>query len=175
MQFTLVATVAAGGYFGWQWWLAQQAAPLPEGIVFGNGRIEAVQVDIATKYAGRVKSVRAREADLVEKDQLLVQMDTLEQDAALAQSQAHFAEAQQAIARSEAILLERGSELDLAESNLERAAKLLPQRAISQEEDDQKKSTREVAKASVLAAAASVRTARRSADAAAATVKQTEV
>lgn len=175
VQLALVATVAAGGYFGWQWWLAQQAAPLPEGIVFGNGRIEAVQVDIATKYAGRVKSVFAHEGDLVEKGQLLVQMDTLELDAALAQSQAHFAEAQQAIAQSEAILLERGSELDLANSNLDRAAKLLPQQALSQEEYDQKKSVRDVAKASVSAAAAAVNTAKRSADAAAAAVKQTEV
>jgi len=175
VRVALVAAVAVGGYFGWQWWLAQQSAPLPEGIAFGNGRIEAVQVDIATKYAGRVKSVFAHEGDLVKKDQLLVQMDTLELGAALAQAQAHLAEAQQGIAQSEAILLERGSELNLAESTLDRAEKLLTQRAVSQEEYDQKRSTREVAKASVAAAEASVNTAKRSADAAKAAVKQTEV
>lgn len=175
MRLLLVAAVAAGGYFGWQWWLAQQPEPLPQGIVFGNGRIEAVQVDIATKYSGRVKDVLAHEGDLVEKGQLLVRMDTRELEAALAQAQAHLAEAEQAIAQSEAILLERDSELHLAESTLSRAAKLLPQRAISREEYDQKKSQREVASASVAAAKASVNTAKRSADAAKAAVNQTEV
>gem|GEM_PF-3507414 len=49
VRVTMVAAVAVGGDFGWQWWLAQQSTPLPEGIAFGNGRNEAVQVDIATK------------------------------------------------------------------------------------------------------------------------------
>ncbi|SMP43212.1 HlyD family secretion protein [Neorhodopirellula lusitana] len=175
LRLALVVAVAVGGYFAWQWWLAQQPVPLPEGIVFGNGRIEAVQVDVATKYSGRVKDVLAREGDLVEKGQLLVRMDTLELEAALAQAQAQFAEAEQAITQSDAILLQRVSELNLAESVLSRAEKLLPQRALSQEEYDQKKSQRDVAKASVAAAKASVNTAKRSADAAKAAVNQIEV
>jgi HlyD family secretion protein len=175
VRMAVFTTLAAGGYFGWQWWLAQKPEPLPQGIVFGNGRIEAVQVDVATKYAGRVQDVLAYEGDMVEKGQLLVRMDTLELEAALAQAQAHLAEAEQAIAQSEAILLERESELRLAESNLARSAKLLPQRAISEEEYDQKKSQREVANASVTAAKASVNTAKRAADVAKAAVRQTEV
>ncbi|TWT49284.1 Macrolide export protein MacA [Rubripirellula amarantea] len=175
LRLALVATVAIAGYFGWQWWLAQQPAPLPEGIVFGNGRIEAVQVDISTKYAGRVEKVLAREGDLVERGQLLVQMDTLELQATLAQAKAQFAEAEQAITQAEAVLLERDSQLQLAKRDLERAAKLLPQRAISQEEYDQKKSQREVASASLAAAKASVNTARRSADASKAAVNRIEV
>ncbi len=175
IRIAVVAAIAAGGYFGWQWWLAHETKPLPEGIVFGNGRIEAVQVDIATKYAGRVREVLAHEGDLVEKDQLLARMDTLELEAALAQDQAQLSEAEQAIAQSEAILLERESELRLADSSLDRSAKLLPQQAISQEEYEQKKSQREVASASVSAAKASVNTAKRGVDVARAAVKQTEV
>jgi HlyD family secretion protein len=175
IRIAVVAAIAVGGYFGWQWWLAQKTKPLPDGIVFGNGRIEAVQVDIAAKYAGRVREVLAHEGDLVKRDQLLVRMDTLELEAALAQAQAHLAEAEQAIAQSEAILLERESELRLAESSLARSAKLLLQNAVSQEEFDQKNSLREVAKASVSAANASVNTAKRGADVAKAAVAQTEV
>jgi HlyD family secretion protein len=175
VRMAVFTTLAAGGYFGWQWRVAQQSERLPEGIVFGNGRIEAVQVDIAATYAGRVHEVLAREGDLVAKGQVLVRMDTLELEAALAQAQAQQAEAEQAIAQSEAILLERESELRLAESTLARSAKLLPQRAISQEEYDQKKSQREVANASVTAANASVNTAKRGADVAKAAVVQTEV
>jgi HlyD family secretion protein len=175
IRIAVVAAIAAGVYIGWQWWLAQKAKPLPEGIVFGNGRIEAVQIDIAAKVAGRVREVFAHEGDLVVKDQLLARMDTLELEAALAQAQAHRAEAEQAIAQSQAILLERESELRLAESILIRSAKLLPQLAISQEEYDQKKSQREVATASVAAAIASVNTTKRAADVAKAAVAQTEV
>lgn len=175
IRIAVFAAIATGGYFGWQWWLAQKTKSLPEGIVFGNGRIEAVQVDIAAKYAGRVREVLAHEGDLVKKDQLLVRMDTLELEAALAQAEAHLAEAEQAIAQSQAILLERESELRLAESVLARSSKLLPQNAISQEEYDQKKSQREVAKASVSAANSSVNTAKRGADVARAGVAQTDV
>ena len=174
-RIALVAFVIAGGYFGWQWWLTQKTDPLPQGIAFGNGRLEAVQVDIAAKYAGRVHKVLAHEGDRVEKGQLLVRMDTLELQAALAQAEAHLAETEQAIAQSEAILLERESELRLAESSLERSVKLLPSQAISQEEYDQNGSQREVAKASVTAAKASINTAKRGADVARAAIKQTEV
>lgn len=175
VRILLVAALAVGGYLGWQWWLKGSSTKLPAGIVAGNGRIEAVQVDIAAKYAGRVREVLAREGDLVEKGQVLVRMDTLEVEAALAQSQAHLAEAEQAIAQAEAILLERESELHLAETTLARAAKLVPQQAISQEEFDQRKSQREVASASVAAATASVNTANRGADVARAAVRQTQV
>lgn len=50
--------------------------------MFGNGRIEAIQVDVAARYAGRVQEVLAEEGDLVEKGQLLVVMETMEQEAA---------------------------------------------------------------------------------------------
>ncbi len=175
IRISTVASFAVGGYVGWQWWLAQNSNPLPEGIVFGNGRIEAVQVDIAAKYAGRVREVLAREGDWVKRDQLLVRMDTLELEAALAQAQAHLAEAEQAIVQSKAILLERESELRLAETTLSRSSKLLPKQAISQEEFDQKTSLREVASASVSAAKASVNTTIRGSDVARAAVKQIEV
>ncbi len=175
IRLAVFVTIVVAGYYSWQWWLAQKAKPLPEGIAYGNGRIEAVQVDIAAKYAGRVREVLVHEGDLVEKDQLLVRMDTLELEAALAQAQAHLAEAEQAIAQSEAIQLERESELRLAESTLARAEKLLPQQAISLEEFDQKKSQREVASASVAAAKATVNTTKRGADVAKAAVTQAEV
>mgnify|MGYP003383007936 CR=1 FL=1 len=48
---------------------------LPEDIAMGNGRIEAVQVDIATKIAGRVESVSAREGDLVRQGDVVAQID----------------------------------------------------------------------------------------------------
>lgn len=48
----------------WLWWQGRQLR-LPAGIVSGNGRIEADEVDIATKYAGLIKEILLREGDLV--------------------------------------------------------------------------------------------------------------
>jgi len=43
-----------------------------------NGRLEAEQVQIATKYAGRIAEVLAREGDMVDAGQIVARMDTVE-------------------------------------------------------------------------------------------------
>lgn len=48
---------------------------LPEGLIQANGRIEGDHVTIASKFAGRVMELAAREGDTVVKDQLLVRLD----------------------------------------------------------------------------------------------------
>ncbi len=50
----LVILAALGLYY----WFVVLASGLPEGIAASNGRIEAEQVNVATKYAGRVEEVR---------------------------------------------------------------------------------------------------------------------
>ena len=50
----LPALLALGAYTVWQRW--QQAGPGP-GFVSGNGRLEATEIDIATKTAGRLLEV----------------------------------------------------------------------------------------------------------------------
>ena len=82
LRVGLLAAIILGGVLGWQWWRSLQVPALPEGIVYGNGRIEAVQVDVAAKYPGRVKEVLVREGDLVEPGQVLARMDSQELDAA---------------------------------------------------------------------------------------------
>ena len=46
------------------WWFLWPAG-LPVGIVAGNGRIEATQIDTAAKIAGRIKEIYADEGDFV--------------------------------------------------------------------------------------------------------------
>jgi multidrug efflux pump subunit AcrA (membrane-fusion protein) len=57
------------------WW-ALRPAGLPAGIVSGNGRIEATEIDIATKTPGRVVDILAREGDFVQVGAVLARMDT---------------------------------------------------------------------------------------------------
>ena len=80
--------VAAGGGLLWQYF---QAPALPADIASGNGRIEAVQVDIATKIAGRVESVVAQEGDLVTEGQVVATIDTAQLKAQLLRAEAVIA------------------------------------------------------------------------------------
>ena len=56
------ALTSTGGYFLYQ----QRPASLPAGLASGNGRLEAVEVDIATKIAGRLAELGPHEGDTVE-------------------------------------------------------------------------------------------------------------
>ena len=61
---------------------------LPAGIVKAEGRIEATQVDVFSKYAGEVVTVAVREGDKVAKGQLIARMSSppLEEELRAAQS-----------------------------------------------------------------------------------------
>ena len=63
---------------------------LPDSLASGNGRIEAVQVDVASKLPGRVSEVLVQEGDLVEKDQLLARLDNRELTASSQEAQAQY-------------------------------------------------------------------------------------
>ncbi|WP_245185654.1 HlyD family secretion protein [Falsiroseomonas frigidaquae] len=117
------AVLAAGG---WSWWQGRQAR-LPEGIAFGNGRLEAEQVDVATKYAGRVIEILAREGDMVEVGQILAQMDTAELEAQLRQAEAETRRFRRSVEEALAQLEQRRGEATLAARNLDRTLRLAAQ------------------------------------------------
>ena len=45
-----------------------------EGFVSGNGRIEATEIDVATKLGGRVDSILVKEGDFVKAGQVVAKM-----------------------------------------------------------------------------------------------------
>src|SRR5262245_33686870 len=69
----VVALLAGGGVFAWR---QLKPAGLPNGFAVGNGRIEATEIDIATKAAGRIKEVLVNDGDVVEAGQVLARMNT---------------------------------------------------------------------------------------------------
>jgi HlyD family secretion protein len=83
--------VAAGGIAAW---LIFSGPKLPPGFAAGNGRLEANQVYVATKYAGRVKDVLFNEGDTVDAGQVVARMDTSALEAQLRQALAQITEAQ---------------------------------------------------------------------------------
>src|SRR5690349_8182199 len=82
-----VVTLALAGaaYF---YWHHLTVDTLPEGIASGNGRIEAVEIDIATKAPGRVKEILVSEGDFVQAGQVLARMDTEQLEAQRRQAEA---------------------------------------------------------------------------------------
>ena len=61
------------GYFVWQ---RLSGTDLPDGFASGNGRIEAVEIDISAKIPGRLADILVDEGDFVTAGQVLARMDT---------------------------------------------------------------------------------------------------
>ena len=88
VEATLLFVVLIGGSGGGYYWWQQLHPALPPGIVFGNGRLEADEIDIDTKYAARIAEIMADEGDLVKAGQVVARMDTRDLQASLKKSQA---------------------------------------------------------------------------------------
>ena len=58
---------------GVAWYKMRSSGPGP-GFVSGNGRVEATEIDVATKLGGRVEAILVNEGDFVQADQLLARM-----------------------------------------------------------------------------------------------------
>ncbi|HWH39377.1 MAG TPA: HlyD family efflux transporter periplasmic adaptor subunit [Usitatibacter sp.] len=144
----LIAAALGGGY---RWWSNRPAA-LPAGIAMSNGRLEATEVDVAARTAGRVKEVLAREGDVVAEGQLLARMDVATLEAAHRQALAQVAQAREAVATARAAVDERQSALDLAASTLRRTEDLVARGFVSAQKLDGDRAQWLAARASLVAA-----------------------
>lgn len=144
---TAVAILVGSSIFAWR---QLKPAALPDDFAMGNGRIEATEIDIATKTAGRIKEILVNDGDSVEAGQVVARMDTQTLEAELRQAQAQLRQAQQASATAAAIVTQRGSakataaavvaqresELALADKELTRSQQLAFKGAGSQQQLD---------------------------------------
>lgn len=147
---------------------------LPQGIVSGNGRIEAVQVDISTKIPGRVKEIAVREGDLVRPGQVLASMDDAQLRAHLLKAQADVASARSLVAQAQASIAQAKAQLMLAEQEFDRTRVLIEKGHTSKENYDTRASQLAVATANVSAAEAMLVSRQRGVDAALAVVQDIE-
>ena len=127
---------------------------LPEGFALGNGRTEAVEVDITTKFGGRVEQVLVKEGDKVEIGQELARFDTRELAAQLRRAQAEVRRTEQERYFATAVIAQRKSELSLAEKDMERSKELYENDSISLEQLQRDETAVETAKATLAAARA---------------------
>ncbi|RRV17251.1 HlyD family secretion protein [Pseudomonas saudiphocaensis] len=112
-SLTIVGIVAAVAALAWN---ELRPNGLGEGFASGNGRIEATEIDLATKLGGRVLEINVDEGDFVQPGQVLARMDTEVLQAQLTQSQAQVRQAENAILTAEALVAMRESEKATAEA-----------------------------------------------------------
>ena len=163
----VVIVIAAGAYTGWR--LIADRGP-GAGFVNGNGRIEATEIDIATKLPGRVEDVLVQDGDFVAAGQPLAHMqaETLQAQRSEAEAQHQqainaeaSAKAQIALRESdqraaEAAVAQRDAELDAARRRLARSQTLSKEGASSMQELDDDRAREKSAQATVAAAKAQV-------------------
>ncbi|MEZ5778824.1 MAG: efflux RND transporter periplasmic adaptor subunit [Paracoccaceae bacterium] len=164
----ILAAIAAIAWYVWD----QNTGQLPEGFATGNGRIEADQIDIATRTPGRIAEIRVSEGELVQKGDILAVMDTRELEAQMARADADARRAESQVEEVKALIEQRRAQLTLAQEEFARAEQLTERGVNSQAVSDQKKSQLASAEATLNAAIAQLNSAERGVDAANALVAQ---
>ena len=161
----VLAVLAAGGYYAWQ---NSHNGALPEGLASGNGRIEAVEIDVSAKSPGRIKEILVDEGDFVKAGDVLARMDTTQLEAQRRQAEAQLQRAgigvdtantlivQREAERTAAaaIVTQRQAEFDAAERTLKRSEQLAASNTISQQVLDNDRAAERSSAAAVAAAEA---------------------
>jgi HlyD family secretion protein len=165
LGITAAVLLGASGYYTWK---QLEGSGLPEGIASGNGRIEAVEIDVSTKAAGRIREILANEGEFVEAGQVLARMDTVQLEARRRQAEAQLQRAiisidtaKSVVTQREAerraavaVIAQREAQLDVADRKLARSEQLMKTNATSQQVLDDDRAAEKGAKAAVGAAEA---------------------
>ncbi|WP_152219336.1 HlyD family secretion protein [Pseudomonas sp. SCB32] len=151
-------------------WQTFKPTGLGEGFASGNGRIEATEVDVATKLPGRVAEILVDEGDFVKAGDVVAKMDTQVLQAQLAQAQAEVRQAQNARltaeslvaqrtsekATAEAVVAQRQAELTAAQKRFSRTEQLVKRNALPQQQLDDDRAMMQSAQAALAAARSQV-------------------
>jgi HlyD family secretion protein len=162
----IVVLILAG--LGIAAWLVFGKDDKNKGLVSGNGRIEATEIDVAAKIAGRIKDILVREGELVTAGQVVALMDTEVLEAQHRQAEAQLKQAQSTVETKRSQLVQRGSEkeavlalvrqreaeLGVARKRAIRSSTLASEAATSQQEADDDRARVQSAVAAVGAARA---------------------
>ena len=169
--------LAVLGGVGWRMFVGNDRE---KGLASGNGRIEAVEIDIAAKTAGRIKAILVNEGDFVTVGQIVARMDTEVLDAQRREAEAYLRKAESGVktvqsqvaqrqsekAAALALLAQREAEFTASQKRLSRSQSLADTGAVSiQELDDDRahalssEAAIRAAKAQIAAAEAAIATA----------------
>jgi HlyD family secretion protein len=169
-RLAAILAIAVLGGAGWLAWQSIRPQDPLAGIARGNGRIEAVEIDVATRTAGRIRDIVVNEGEFVTAGQVVAHMDTavLEAQRREAEAQLQRARIGIEIARSMvtqreasrtaalAVVGQREAELDAAQRRLARTEELAPRGAVPVQRLDDDRAAFQSARAAVSIAQAHV-------------------
>ncbi|MBX3303459.1 MAG: HlyD family efflux transporter periplasmic adaptor subunit [Nitrospira sp.] len=167
-SFVWIGLMAVAAGLAFLIWRSLQPASLGEGFASGNGRIEAVEIDVAAKTPGRVKSILVNEGDFVTAGQVVAYMDTEVLESQRREAEAQLRQAESAVERARsqvtqreaeraaalAVIAQRQTELAMAQKRLARSEPLVPDHAIALLDLDETRAAVEGARAAVSVARA---------------------
>jgi HlyD family secretion protein len=138
---------------GVAWYVLSKPA-LPEGFAGGNGRLEANQIYVATKYPGRIKEVLFNEGDTIEAGQVVARMDTSALEAQLREALAQVKAAEDNRDAALAQVSVKQADYDFAQKQDVRSKQLVRTGAVSQREAETDNASMLASKAQLLSAQA---------------------
>lgn len=136
-------------------WNKMTGRGLPENVSMSNGRIEAQQVLISAKFAGRLADVLVDEGQIVDAGAPIARIDTADLDAQLAGAKAQVRRSETSQVEAEASIAQRQSELILARQEFERAQSMSSTGSGTMQQLELRRSQLNVAEAAQKAALAS--------------------
>lgn len=139
----LAASTAAAAYYLY----LHRDVGLPPGFASGNGRLEATEVDVATKIAGRLAEVAVREGDWVESGAVLARLDADDLRAQLRAAEAQALQARKAVDESRAGVRKSQTDVKLAGRTLKRSEELVGRGFITRDKLDRDQTGMEGAQA----------------------------
>jgi len=153
LRLVLALAVLGGSTGGAYYWWQRLHPALPPGIAYGNGRLEADEINIDTKYAGRIAEILADEGDLVKAGQVVARMDTRDIAASLKKAEAQVSQARRAVDEANANVTQQKTQVLLAQQEFDRAAALVQKGFQTKEVLDQRQQQLDGADAALSAAA----------------------
>ena len=122
---------------------------LPEGIDKAEGRIEATQVDVSSKYPGQLAEISVGEGTKVTIGQVIGRVSSPEFEAQLRAAQSELQSAQDGLAGAESEIASRRSALEFAKSDLERGQALMKSGFIAKQAFEERQRNYKSAQAAV--------------------------
>ena len=173
-RFTPVIILVAVGVAGVLAYLALRPDGPGPGFASGNGRIEATEVDVATKLPGRLEEVLVAEGEFVRAGQTLARMQVQSLRAQREEALAHRQQALQMVAGAEAqvalresdlaavdaVVVQREIELDAARRRLARSETMAAAGSLTPQQLDDDRARVRGGEAALTAARAQVDAAR---------------
>lgn len=186
--FLLIIIILAAIAIGVYYWKQAESNNQLDGFISSNGRIEATELDISSKLAGRIQDILVNEGDFIKADQALAHMQIDVLKAQLEQAQAEHQQAlnnvniakvqvdarESELLASQALMAQRESEFTLAKQRLSRTETLAARGATPKQTLDDDRAAASSTEAGLNAAKAQVNAAQAAIKAAKAQVNGAE-